>query len=298
MIRFTEKNGDQYVGTCTTGAPPELFGVFGDPVAHSLSPAMHNRAFAFTGYNGVYLPFRIRQIAPAVSAVRTLGMKGISVTIPHKVAVMEFLDKLDPLARRIGAVNTIVNADGSLTGYNTDCFGAVNALSQHTDVEGREVAILGAGGAARAIAWGIVEAGGKVTIVNRSAEGGRQLAGDLSAAFLPLEKADRICGDIIINATSVGMHPHTGALPVPARVFRRGMLVMDIVYTPLETEFLKQARAAGCKTVDGLDMFVLQGARQFALWTGLKAPVEVMREAVVEQLGVVLDADQNPKKGK
>ncbi len=264
--------------------PTELFGVFGNPVAHSLSPVMHNQAFACTGYNGVYLPFHVEKIEPAVMAIRTLGIRGISVTLPHKVGVMKYLDRLDPLAERIKAVNTIVNADGILIGCNTDCFGAVSALVQHTDIKGKDIAIIGAGGAARAIGWGIVDAGGKVTVVNRSAEKGEQLARDLSAGFVPLDKADELEADILVNTTPVGMHPGIDDMPVSKRIFRRGMLVMDIVYTPLKTEFLKQARAAGSRTIDGLTMFVLQGARQFELWTGLEAPVDVMREAVLEQL--------------
>ena len=262
----------------------KLFGVFGNPVAHSLSPAMHNRAFAATGYKGVYLPFHIEEIDAAVAAIRTLGIRGVSVTLPHKVTVMEGLDRLDPLAERIGAVNTIVNTDGILTGYNTDCFGAVSALVQYADIKGKDVAIIGAGGAARAIGWGVADAGGKVVVVNRSVEKGEQLAHDLSAAFIALDGIDELAADILVNTTPVGMHPNIGDLPVPASVFRRGMLAMDIVYTPLKTEFLKQAQAAGSRIIDGLTMFVLQGARQFELWTGLDAPVEVMREAVLDQL--------------
>ena len=280
MDKLTKNRGDIGADKAT-----ELFGVFGDPVTHSLSPVMHNRAFAYAGYKGVYLPFQVKEIEPAVLALKTLGISGISVTLPHKVAVMEYLDRLDPLAERIGAVNTIVNGDGVLTGYNTDCFGAVSALVQHTDIKGKNVAIVGAGGAARAIGWGMVDAGGNVTIINRSAENGEQLAKDQSSAFLPLDGVDKLEADILINTTPVGMHPHTADLPVPAEIFRRGMLVMDIVYTPLKTEFLKQAHAAGSRIIDGLTMFVLQGARQFELWTGLEAPVDAMREAVLEQLG-------------
>lgn len=262
-----------------------LFGVFGNPVAHSLSPAMHNQAFAFTGYNGVYLPFHVEHVEAAVRAVRTLGIRGVSVTLPHKVAVTAHLDHLDPLAARIGAVNTIVNTDGVLSGCNTDCFGAVSALKQHTDIKGKTVAVIGAGGAARAIGWGVRDAGANVTVVNRSVEKGEQLARDLSAAFIPLERAGELAADVLVNTTPVGMQPHTGEMPVPAGLFQKGMVVMDIVYTPLETEFLKQARAAGGKIVDGLNMFVLQGARQFELWTGLAAPIDVMRKAVLEKLG-------------
>jgi len=263
----------------------KLFGVFGNPVAHSLSPAMHNRAFAFKGYNGVYLPFCVEHIEPAVAAVRTLGIKGVSVTLPHKVGVMACLDRLDPLAEHIGAVNTIVNADGILTGYNTDCYGAVSALKQRIDIKGKGVAVIGAGGAARAIGWGVKDAGANVMVVNRSAENGEQLAADLSTTFVPLEKVEGLSADVLINTTPMGMHPHIDEMPVPAGIFQKGMVVMDIVYTPLDTKFLKQARAAGSEIVDGLNMFVLQGARQFELWTGLEAPIDVMRKAVLEQLG-------------
>jgi shikimate dehydrogenase len=263
----------------------KLFGVFGDPVAHSLSPAMHNRAFEALGYHGVYLPFHVKHIEPAVAAVRTLGIRGVSVTLPHKVSVMAHLDRLDPLAEQIGAVNTIVNTDGILMGYNTDCFGAVSALMQHTDIKGKTVAVIGAGGAARAIGWGVKDAGANVTVVNRSSEKGEQLAKDLSTAFIPLNKIEALAADIIVNTTPVGMHPHTADMPVPAGVFREGLVVMDIVYTPLKTAFLKKARQAGCTMIDGLSMFVLQGARQLELWTGLEAPVDVMQEAVIEQLG-------------
>jgi shikimate dehydrogenase len=266
------------------GNDTQLFGVFGNPVAHSLSPVMHNRAFAFTGHNGVYLPFCVEHIEPAVAAVRTLGIRGVSITLPHKVGVMACLDRLDSLAARIGAVNTIVNADGILTGYNTDCYAAVSALKQHMDVNGKAVAVIGAGGAARAIGWGVKDAGANVVVVNRSVENGERLAADLSSSFMPLEMVEKLAADVLINTTPVGMHPQIDAMPVPGDIFHKGMVVMDIVYTPLDTAFLKQARAAGSEIVDGLNMFVLQGARQFKLWTGLEAPVDAMREAVIEQL--------------
>jgi shikimate dehydrogenase len=198
---------------------------------------------------------------------------------------MACLDRLDPLAERIGAVNTIVNADGILTGYNTDCYGAVSALKQHIDINGKAVAVIGAGGAARAIGWGVKDARADVMVVNRSVENGQRLAADLSATFVPLEKVKGLTADVLINTTPVGMHPQIDAVPVPVGIFQKGMVVMDIVYTPLDTEFLKQARAAGSEIVDGLNMFVLQGARQFQLWTGLEAPIDIMRKAVLEQLG-------------
>ena len=266
------------------GGAPFLFGVFGNPVAHSLSPAMHNRAFEHTGVKAVYLPFCIEDIESGVAAARVLDIKGVSVTLPHKVSVIQWLDDLDPLAQRIHAVNTIVNRNGRLTGYNTDCYGALDALSQQVDIKDKTVAIIGAGGAARAVGYGIVENGGVLTVVNRSEDRGRQLAGDLSSAFLPLADAGDLVCDVLINTTRVGMHPDTAAMPIPAHVLKKGMTVMDIVYTPLATALLKQAQKNGCAVVDGLSMFVRQGARQFELWTGKKAPVGVMRREVREIL--------------
>lgn len=280
MAGFTKKNDDMRENSGFAATTPQLFGVFGDPVGHSLSPAMHNRAFALTGYNGVYLPFRIREIAPAIAAMQTLDIKGVSITLPHKISAMAYMDSLDPLAEQIGAINTIVNSDSGLTGYNSDCIGALGALSRQVDINGKAIAIIGAGGAARAIGHGIVEAGGKVTIVNRSRKSGQSLAADLSSTFLPLSSAGRIGCDILINTTPVGMHPQTDAMPVSANVLHREMLVMDIVYTPLKTMLLKKAEQAGCATIDGLAMFVRQGAYQFELWTGLEAPVSDMRDTV------------------
>ena len=263
---------------------PALFGVFGDPVSHSLSPVMHNRAFAFSGYNGVYLPFRIKTIAKAVSAMKILNMKGASVTLPHKVRVMAHLDHLDAMAEKIGAVNTILNQDGILTGYNSDAMGAVSALTERLSLKNQRVAIIGAGGAARAIGFGILEKEGNVIVVNRTAKSGEQLAADLDGDFSPLTEIQGLGCDILINTTPVGMFPDVDATPVPGTFFKEHMTVMDIIYTPLQTRLLKEATAAGCATIHGLPMFVYQGAFQFELWTGMQAPVEVMRAAVSEAL--------------
>jgi len=263
---------------------PAFFGIFGDPVSHSLSPVMHNRAFAFSGYKGVYIPFRIKRIAEAVSAMKTLNMKGASVTLPHKIRVMDHLDHVDALAEKIGAVNTILNQNGVLTGYNSDAMGAVSALSERCSLKSKRVAIIGAGGAARAVGFGLLEKEGKVIVVNRTAKTGEQLANDLGAEFVPLAEIQRVGCDVLINTTPVGMFPDVDATPVPGTFFNEHMTVMDIVYTPLQTRLLKEAKAAGCTTIHGLPMFVYQGAFQFELWTGMRAPVEVMRTAVSEAL--------------
>jgi shikimate dehydrogenase len=261
-----------------------LFCVLGDPIEHSLSPAMHNRAFAETGFNGVYLAFRVKDIASAMKGIRGLGVQGASVTIPHKTAVMEFLDSIDGTARRIGAVNTIVNRNGVLTGYNTDCLGAVNALEAKTTLRDKEVTIIGAGGAARAVGFGVVDAGGRVTVLNRNVERGRRLAAELNGKFNPLNRDGILDCEILVNTTSVGMAPHSDAMPISGTRLKKEMLIMDIVYNPLKTKLLQTANAKGCTAIGGVSMFVNQGALQFELWTGQPAPVGVMRQIVLELL--------------
>ncbi|AOY58753.1 shikimate dehydrogenase [Desulfococcus multivorans] len=262
-----------------------LYGIFGHPVAHSLSPAMHNRAFAAMGYNGVYLAFDVADIGAAVDGGRALGLGGWSITIPHKVAVMPLLDEVDPVARNIGAVNTVVNQGGRLMGYNSDGLGAVAALTEKCVVEGRSVAVIGAGGAARAIAFCLKAAGARITIVNRSIDRGEALARDLDVPFLPLAEFSKPVYHVLVNTTAVGMTPLTDAVPVDERMLVPEMTVMDIVYNPLKTRLLKTAARRGCTVVDGVAMFVYQGAFQFECWTGMKAPVALMRDTVMNLLG-------------
>jgi len=265
-------------------ATTSLFGLIGNPVAHSIGPVIHNRAFAAIGYNAVYLAFKVTDSGSAIKGIRALNFKGVSVTLPHKIAVMKYLDDVDENAARIGAVNTIVNNDGKLTGYNTDFQGAVKALQNRTSIAGKSVAIIGAGGAARAVGFGLKSAAGRLTIVNRTRATGEHLAADLQAEFLPIEafKPDR--HEILINTTPVGMHPDTDATPIEKNDFARESVVMDIVYNPLKTRFLKEAAARGCRTISGVDMFVFQGAHQLELWTGQKAPVAAMQRAVLDAL--------------
>jgi shikimate dehydrogenase len=263
-------------------ANTSLFGLIGNPVAHSLSPIMHNRAFAAIAYNGVYLAFKVTDPALAINGIKALNVKGVSVTLPHQVAVMEYLDEVDATAARIGAVNTIVNNDGKLTGYNTDCQGAIDALRSRTSLEGKSVAIIGAGGAARAIGFGLKSAAGRLTIYNRTRKTGEHLAADLQADFLPLNNWQPDRHEILINTTPVGMHPDTDATLIAKKDLSNELVVMDIVYNPLKTRFLREAAARGCQTISGVDMFVFQGAQQFELWTGRKAPVAVMRQAVLK----------------
>ena len=261
-----------------------LFAVIGHPVAHSMSPVMHNAAFAHTGYNGAYVAMDVTDIRSAVTGLRALGIRGASITIPHKVDVMCHLDVIDGLAERIGAVNTIVNREGTLTGYNTDGTGAVKALSETVGLAGKAVTIIGAGGAARAVGFAVSAQGGNITIVNRSTEKGEKLAGELGAGFRPLRDIDGLTCDIVVNTTSLGMSPDVDGIPIDEACLERQMTVMDIVYNPLVTRLLRAALDRGCKIVDGAAMFVYQGAIQFELWTGLPAPIGVMRNKVLQTL--------------
>ena len=269
------------------GDPPARFAVFGNPVGHSLSPIMHTAAFAASAFDGVYVAVPVQDIRPAVEGLRALGFRGASITLPHKESVMACLDEVEDTARRIKAVNTIVNANGRLQGFNTDCSGAMQALKDKTALTGRAVAVLGAGGAARAVAFGVLAEGGSVTIFNRAAERGQKLADELQADFRPLSdfKADHY--EIMVNTTPVGMAPRTDDSPVPVETLRPGLIVMDLVYNPLKTRLLSEAESAGCMTIDGLSMFVQQGARQFELWTGMKAPVDIMRMTVEAELAAL-----------
>jgi shikimate dehydrogenase len=248
---------------------------------------MHNRAFSHVGCNAVYLAFEVKDIAGAVSGIRALNIGGVSVTIPHKVSVMAHLDDIDQTAARIGAVNTVVNREGVLHGYNTDAGGAVKALKDQTDqasIAGASVCIVGAGGAARAIGFGLVSEGARVMVINRTREKGEALAHSLGAEFQPLSPDIQLNCDILVNTTPIGMTPMVGVSPIPASAIKRNMVVMDIVYNPIATRLLRDAEAIGCATIDGAVMFVNQGAFQFELWTGRTAPIKVMRDAVLERL--------------
>ena len=263
----------------------ELYGVVGYPLGHTLSPTMHNRAFAVTNLNAVYLAFETKDIKGCIRGMKALGMKGMSVTIPHKSSVMPLLDEVDPLAERIGAVNTIVNRRGRLTGYNTDALGALRALEEKTAFPGKRCLLVGAGGAARAIAFILKEQGVHLTITNRTRSRGKDLARVIGCPFVPLDRAESIASDILVQTTSVGMHPHKNRSAIPGTYLRKGMVVMDIVYNPITTRLLSMAEEAGCITVNGLGMFIQQGTEQFRLWTGQDAPISAMTEAVAKTLG-------------
>ena len=261
-----------------------LYAVIGDPVSHSLSPLMHNTAFKHIDYNGVYLAFNVKDIASAISGIKSLGIKGVSVTIPHKQTVMEHLDDIDEKALNIGAVNTIINKEETLVGYNSDCLGAINALKEKTSIQGKKVVIIGAGGAARAIGFGILAEGGDLIILNKFKDEGELLANDLRVNYYPITDFEKLDCQILINATPLGMTPNVETTPVKSESLHKDMIVMDIVYNPLKTRLLKEAESKGCTTVDGVSMFIYQGAFQFELWTGQQAPVDLMRTVVLNNL--------------
>lgn len=266
-----------------------LFGVLGNPVAHSLSPAMHNAAFKNKGVNAVYVPLAVTELETAFQCLKALAFAGVSVTVPYKVAIMPLLDAIDPVANKIGAVNTLLfkrKADGRLqcTGVNTDWIGANQALAEAIRLSGTAVLILGAGGAARAIGFGLREAGAQVFIHNRSQEKGEQLAVQLDCPYVAANELRDLRADVLINATSVGMQPNEEALPLEADLLSNFQVVMDIVYAPLETRLLREAAARGCKTVPGSTMLLYQATAQWRLWLGEEPPVEVMRAALNDGL--------------
>jgi len=278
-----------------------LCGVIGDPIEHTMSPVMHNAAFGKLGMDYLYVPFRVRkgELGKALEGMRAMNIRGLNVTIPHKVAVLPFLDKLDPLAQKIGAVNTIVNDDGVLTGYNTDATGFLQALLEKgIEPGGKNAVILGAGGASRAISFVLAERGAHLVILNRQLEldWAEELANRISQSFkkevnaleinkknlaMVLEKAT-----LLVNATSVGMSPNVDGTLVPAELLKPGLVVFDVVYNPFQTRLLREAEAAGARTISGLDMLVWQGALAFEKWTGRKAPFDLMKEEAIKALGI------------
>ncbi|HDN65569.1 MAG TPA: shikimate dehydrogenase [Methanosarcinales archaeon] len=276
----------------------KVYAVLGDPISHSKSPAMHNAAFGALGMPCTYHAFRVRpsDLKDAIYGAKALGFGGLNLTIPLKEDALKYVEP-DPIAARIGAVNTIDFADG-ITGHNTDGIGAMHALEDAgVPVAGRNILIIGAGGAARAIAFQFGYSGGDIVIANRTKERADRLARDVRGGLSELGKTPSIesiglgaipekiaDADILINATSIGMHPNIDATPVPAGLLRPGLAVFDIVYNPRRTRLLLEAEQKGATIVEGVRMLVHQGAEAFLIWTGREPPVDVMVEAVVREL--------------
>ena len=275
----------------------KLFALIGDPVEQSLSPAMHNAAFRALGLNCAYVTLRVpeRFLADAIEGIRALDIAGFNVTTPHKIDIVGLLDELDESASLVGAVNTVKNDQGKLIGFNTDGEGALQSLEGKIgSVKGKEVVLLGAGGAARAIAFSLARAGAKLTIANRTILRARTLASTIeqklgiNVGLVSLDRAKLTealkNADALINATSVGMYPRADQTLVSASMMHRGLIVNDIVYKPLRTRLLRETRRVGGRTIDGLGMLVHQGALAFEIWTGKRAPIKVMEAAAKRQL--------------
>jgi shikimate dehydrogenase len=270
----------------------KIYGILGDPVAHSLSPVMHNAAFEILGMDAVYLAFRVTKpdLEDAIKGAKSLGIAGLNVTIPLKEKALVSVDVADEMATRIGAINTIDFSSGTPVGYNTDGIGSMQVLQETVgDLTAKNVLILGSGGAARAIAFYLDKEGAKVTLANRTMERAAQVAAQLTnAAAIGLDaefKKHIQASDILINATSVGMHPHEEATLVTADMMHPDLVVFDIVYNPLETRLLHEAKRAGVrKIVNGVKMLVYQGAASFKIWTNAEPPIDVMEKAVTDAL--------------
>lgn len=269
----------------------ELYGIIGNPVRHSLSPAMHNAGFATMGMNWVYVPMEVSNIKQAMTGLLALGFKGVSVTVPYKESIIQYIDEIDPVAAKIGAVNTLLFYKNSKEkiisrGFNTDWLGANTALAEKIKLQHSTILVIGAGGAAKAVAFGLVQAGAKVIIANRTKERGEALAKWLGCEFLPFDSIAGFSADVLINTTTVGMEPDLDDIIVPANTLDQFSVVMDIVYAPLKTRLLQEAESAGCKIIDGLSMLLYQGGAQFKIWTGGTPPQLIMRSALEEELRI------------
>ena len=272
-----------------------VVGLIGHPVEHSFSPPMHNAAFNKLNMDYVYTAFDVNpnDLKTAIMGAEALNIKGFNVTIPHKIEVMKYLNEIDEVAKLIGAVNTIDFK--SLKGYNTDGIGAIKAIGEVTNVKNKNVVIAGAGGASRAISFYLAKYGADhLTILNRNVGKAQILANDvLDSGLIDNVESDSINNmnlsdaDILINTTPVGMHPNVDDVPIAqAGDMHDDLVVFDAVYNPNETGLLKQAIEAGAKPVYGIKMLLYQGAESFEIWTGKKAPIDVMQEALIKYLGL------------
>lgn len=275
----------------------KVCGIIGDPVDHSLSPVMHNAAFTELKLDFIYVAFPVKreELQVAMTGIRCLKVHGLNVTMPHKIAVITHLDDTDPTALFIGAVNTILNKQGRLVGFNTDGMGAIRALKKNgIDLKRKKVLLLGAGGAAKAIACSLIKEVNELTILNRTPAKAKQLAqyliragnNKISGTILSAETFQ--CAlqdtDLLINATSVGMHPDTNQNLIDLRSLRSDLCVMDLVYNPVETKLVRAARSKGAKVVSGIEMLIYQGAASFEIWTNTSAPIDIMKQAVLRKL--------------
>ncbi|MHA1649761.1 MAG: shikimate dehydrogenase [Candidatus Helarchaeota archaeon] len=273
--------------------------LIGNPVEHSMSPKMHNAAFQELGLDYVYVALRVDndKVKEAIEGIRAFNIKGANVTVPHKIKAMQYLDEIDPVAENIGAINTILNRDGYLYGTNTDGIGAVRSLQEeNVDLKNKKIVMIGAGGVARPISYNFAPDAkdfvlfdiAQNAVQNLTDELNKKLGGNIRGyksdpAIIAKELQD---ADIFINATPVGMYPNINHSVIPKELLRKDLVVFDVVYNPLETKLLKDAKAVGAKAISGVMMLVYQGVAAFELWTGKKAPVALMKKMVLEGLGL------------
>jgi shikimate dehydrogenase len=260
--------------------------VIGDPIEHSLSPKIHNAGYEKLGIDTDYVyvacNVKIENIADFIKGVRAMKIRGVSCTIPHKIEVMKYLDEIDEVAKKIGAVNTIVNEAGVLKGYNTDWLGVVMALEKITSIENKKVALIGAGGVARAAAYGITQRGARLIIYNRTIEKAQELAEEFGGEARSLDDIEEIKNmDIIFNATSVGLRPNEHKSPLARELITDKHIVLDAIYVPYETKLLKEAKQQGARRIHGMEMLLQQGIAQFKLYTGYNAPEKTMRDVLL-----------------
>jgi shikimate dehydrogenase len=260
------------------------FALFGNPVGHSLSPWMHRTAYGEMGIAARYKAYRVDKAGEIVHMIKSMGIDGASVTLPFKEAILPFLDEITTGARTIGAVNTIINREGRLTGDNTDWIGLVRDLKDHLQIKGKTFAILGAGGMARAAVFGLLQEGGIPVIFNRTAERGEALARAFHSQSLPIESLEGFRAEAMIQTTPVGMVPDTEKTPLKREILSNFRYVMDVIYNPPATKLLRDAQESGCLTFNGVGLFVRQGAEQIRIWTGRKPPLTVMRQTVLAAL--------------
>jgi shikimate dehydrogenase len=274
----------------------QLCAVIGNPVEHSLSPLMHNAAFDAAGLNYAYVAFKVEDVGACLAGMRALpSFRGLSVTIPHKMAVMEHLDVIEPMAEHVGCVNTVTNADGVLTGSITDGLGVLRSFQDAgVSLDGKRVLFAGSGGAVRAVAFAIAERtkAERVTILGRTPARVDAIADDLCArtpmvigrgALSELERA-MVEHDVVLQGTPIGMYPNPGETVIPKALLRPEHVVFDMVYRPYRTRFIEDAEEAGCTTIVGAEMLVNQAVLQFETWTGATAPYQVMRDTLVAEL--------------
>ncbi|MFX1294825.1 MAG: shikimate dehydrogenase [Promethearchaeota archaeon] len=276
----------------------QLIILIGNPVEHSMSPKMHNAAFQKVGLNYAYIALRVDndKVKEAIEGIRSLNIRGANVTVPHKINAMQYLDEIDPVAENIGAINTILNKDGHLYGTNTDGIGAIRSLNEENiKLKNKKIVMIGAGGVARPISYNfapdakefvlfdIVESAVQILTQDLVQKIGGTIKGFKSdSALIAKEIQD---ADIFINATPIGMHPNINESVIPKNLLREDLVVFDVVYNPLETKLLMDAKDIGAKAISGVMMLVYQGVAAFELWTGQKAPVHLMKKMVLEGLG-------------